>query len=152
MNVFIRQYGDDYHWISTSEEALKPETFKGDIEALLEYYQSNNTIKTWVYVVSTIDLTCRTVKFSAKEKKHIKKAMPFMLEESLLTEADDLHIVMSPLRDKAVDVVAMDESLIASYVERFSNLGIKITHCLPEAMLLDESNANWQIFYKETEF
>ena len=93
MNVFIRRYEENYHWFATSDEAVRPEYNQGSLEDLGEYYHAFENVKNWVLIAPALDVSARTVEFTEKEKKHIKKALPFILEEHLLTEADELHYV-----------------------------------------------------------
>ncbi|CAA0125878.1 Type II secretion system protein L [BD1-7 clade bacterium] len=155
MNVFIRPHDDHYRWFATSKEAVAAERFEGSLEALVDYYQQHEGVKAWVLVVPGLDLACRTITFSAKEKKHILKAIPFMLEETLLTEADDLHLVSNKNvehPDSAVDVVAVDQQLLADMLALFSENGIKPTHCIAEPKLVPARDCEWQLFYTDNEF
>ena len=93
MNVFIRRYDDEFQWYVTSSEAVKSEVHQGSLEDLGEYYRLFETVENWILVAPAIDTAYRTIEFTEKEKKHINKALPYLLEEDLLTEADDLHYV-----------------------------------------------------------
>ncbi len=152
MNVFIRQHNDSFRWFATSKEAVAAERFEGSLEDLAAYYQQHDHVKAWVVVLPGLELACRTISFSAKEKKHIVKAIPFMLEETLLTEADDLHVVVNNQSDSAVDVVAVDQQELATLLEQFKSAGIKPTHCIAEPKLLPASDSDWQLFYYDGEF
>ena len=48
-----------------------------------------------------------TVSVAPEEVKHLRRALPFMLEESLLEDVSELHFAHAPLRDglQAVGVV-----------------------------------------------
>ena len=154
MNVFIRQQNNAYQWFQTSDASADDEGVLGSIEELAAFYQQHAAIKHWVFIVPAIDVASRTIEFTEKEKKHIQKAVPFLLEESLLTEADDLHVVMNNAADKShvMDVVAIDEALLTRYLDAFTEAGIRITHCVSESLFLPESDAQWQIFYRNKEF
>ena len=153
MNVFIRQQQDQYQWFQTSE-GVDSEKLSGSVQVLSEFYQQHTAIKNWIFIIPAMDVASRTIEYSDKEKKHIQKAIPFLLEESLLTEADDLHVVMDESNDKdnAMDVVAIDEALLSRYIAVFNDVGIRITHCIAESLFLPRSDAQWQIFYRNQEF
>lgn len=153
MNVFIRQSQANYQWFKTAENILHPEILKGSLDELAEYYQQNPQVKNWVLVAPAIETSSRTVTFSEKEKKHILKAIPFLLEESLLTEADDLHFVMNAsAQPNAMDVVAIDDGLLEHWLLQLREAGLTITHCIAESLFLPDSDSDWQIFYRADEF
>jgi len=152
MNVFIRRYQDDYQWFTTSDEAVKPECNQGTLEDLGEYYHAFENVKYWVLIAPALDVSARTVEFTEKEKKHIKKALPFILEEDMLTEADDLHLVTDKPEATHIDVVAVDQELLQQWLGELASVNVQPTHCLPECKLLSDTEADWQIFYRNNEF
>ncbi|NRB40359.1 MAG: hypothetical protein HRU20_18145 [Pseudomonadales bacterium] len=154
MNVFIRQQQDVYQWFSTLDTAVSADKETGSLEQLAAFYQENSSFKNWIFIAPAIDVANRTIEYSAKEKKHIIKAIPFLLEEDLLTEADDMHVVMAAAADKAnaMDVVAIEGDLLQRWLDTFNDAGVKITHCIAESLFLPESDAQWQIFYRDDVF
>lgn len=153
MNVFIRQQAGEFQWFKTTEVALHPEKMSGSLDELAQFYHANPDVKNWVLVAPAIDVSARTIEYSDKEKKHIVQAIPFLLEDSLLTEADDLHVVMDAAeKPNAMDVVAIDQLLLQQWVQRFSDAGIRLSHCIAESLFLPASDAQWQIFYRGKEF
>ena len=154
MNIFIRQQDDVYQWFKAADSLQIAETQTGSLSELAQFYKDNSGIKNWVLVAPGLDVAYRTIEYSEKEKKHIIKAIPFMLEESLLSEADYLQVLMEPSKDKdnAMDVVSIDEKLLQTWLECFDAAGIRITHCIAESLFLPESDAQWQIFYRANVF
>lgn len=152
MNVFIRRHQDNYEWFATSDEAVIPEYYQGSLEDLGEYYHALQNIKNWVLIAPALSISARTVEFTEKEKKHIKKALPFILEEDLLTEADDLHYVTAKPKATSVAVIALDKKRLQQWLDELALVNIKPTYCLPECKLLSDTQADWQIFYRNNEF
>jgi type II secretion system protein L len=151
MNVFIRCYNDQYHWfaISPSQPVL---AYEGSLAELGDFYRENNQVKSWVLIAPALNTAERIIHFSEKERKHITKAIPFLLEDDLLTEAPDLHFVSDKLSANAIDVVAIDKALLTAWLKKLASVGVKPTHCLPEVKLLLDGAAEWQVFYRHGEF
>lgn len=152
MNAFIRRYDDEFHWFVTSDEAVVPEVLRGSLSELAGYCKSHEHIRNWVLIAPALDLASRTLHFSAKEKKHIQKAMPYLLEETLLTEADELFYVSDKPANDHVDVVALDESKLQGWLDELEQAGVRVNYCLPELKLLAADEADWLLYYRQGEF
>lgn len=151
MNVFIRRYKDTYHWFTTGEQGLL-ESEQGTLEMLAAFYNAHPAVKNWVLIAPALDVASRAIPFTEKERKHIGKAIPFLLEDDLLTEATDLHYVADKPANMQIQVVALDKSTMADWLQTLSSAGIRPTHCLPETKLLLDPSCDWQIYYREHEY
>ena len=58
-----------------------------------------------------------TVPVAPEEVKHLRRALPFMLEESLIEDVTDLHFAFSPMRDDLQAVGVVKRSTIAQWME-----------------------------------
>lgn len=151
MNVFIRRYKDNYHWFSTSDLHLVS-SYQGSLEELAAFYSVHPAVKSWVLVAPALDTASRVIAFTEKERKHIAKAIPFLLEDDLLTEAPDLHYVADKPAAMKIQVVALDKATLSAWLQELSSAGIHPTHCLPETQLLLEPTCEWQIYYRQQEY
>jgi general secretion pathway protein L len=67
----------------------------------------------------------------------IRRALPFVLEEYLASEIDDMHIAHGPIqRDQPIRCVAVERSLVAQWLAALTELDLSATAMLPEAALL----------------
>ncbi len=151
MNVYIRRYKDNYHWFSTSEQQLIA-SYQGTLQELATFYTENVAVKNWVLIAPALDTASRVISFTEKERKHIGKAIPFLLEDDLLTEATELHYVAGKPVDKRIQVVAVDKAILTAWLQELASAGIRPTHCLPETQLLLEPSCEWQIYYRQQEY
>lgn len=154
MNVFIQ--GDQqggFSWQVNSEEAVHIEKHQGTLEELADFYRLKQAAPkvSFIYLLNAVDCAARRVFFSEKERKHIQKAIPYLLEESMLSDVEQLHIVSAKAEAGHVDVIAVDESKLESLLEPFDQAGINLDMCLPEYTLLSDSNENdvWQFIYSQ---
>ncbi len=154
MNVFIRELDDaQYQWFKTTDTAVHCEKSSGSLEDLSSFFAQNAQIKNWVYVLSSLEVANNILEFTDKEKKHIYKAIPFLLEDELLSDADDLHYVFDEGREKnSLKVAAVDQQVLTRILEAMQSQHIKLTHCIAEHLFLPESDDHWQIFYRLNQF
>lgn len=152
MNVFIRRYQDTYHWFENSQ-AQELHQYQGTLEDLAAYYQQHPQANSWVLIAPALDTAERSFSFTHRERRHIAKAVPFLLEDDLLSEASELHYVADKPAAEHIDVVALDSDALAAWLGELAAAGIRPTHCLPEVkLLLQGDNSDWQLFYRENEF
>lgn len=152
MNVFIRPDNQELEWFMVTPDG-ESQHYAGSIELLANFYQEHvaNGIQ-WILIVPTVSTAQADITFTDKERKHILKAIPFLLEDDLLTEANHLHIVMDKPATQHVSVVAIDKALLTQWLEQLSAIGIKPAYCLPESKLLLLEEANWHIYYRHNTF
>lgn len=150
MSVFIQHHADGFKWGMVHNGQV--EQFYGSLTELANFYQTHSDIKQWVLVASAMDVAKRTIHFSDKERRHIRKAVPFLLEDELLSEADDLHIIYGKLQKSSMDVLAIDKDLLTEWLAALSDAGIKVSHCVAESQLLPEAQDTWQLFYHDGVF
>ena len=151
MNVFIWQNADQYRWCLTQENQASV-YHQGDAEALRAFYQTKKEVKNWILVASALDVAARRVQFGDKERRLIAKAIPFLLEEELLTDADDLHFISGNRQKNSIDIIAIEEQLLAEQLAQLQDAGIHASHCVSEYQLLPRNEAAWQLFYLQQHF
>lgn len=153
MNVFIRPCADDqYQWFVTSAQSVQSQKHEGDAGALAAFCQQQETIRNRILVVPAVDTAMRRLTFSEKEKRHIRKAIPFMLEDELLTEADDIHFVSGKLQADHVDVLAIDRVLLEQWLAGLAEAGVTPSHCVAEYQLLPDAQEAWLLFYWQGQY
>tara|TARA_R110002110_G_scaffold91264_2_gene237543 strand:- start:164723 stop:165922 length:1200 start_codon:yes stop_codon:yes gene_type:complete len=81
---------------------------------------------------------------SPEEKKHLRKSLPFMLEEQVAADIDDLHFAAGAVADDRVPVAVCERD----HMERWQELlapwpGIR--QWLPEPLLLPWQHGQWCI-------
>lgn len=152
MNVFVRRKADQYQWSVTSENNDQQHHHQGDLAALAAFYHENPALKNWVFIVPALDVASRHLSFSEKERRHIRKAIPFLLEDELLNDADELYFIHGKVQKNSVDVVAVDDAWFSEWLAQLQSAGIKPTHCIAEYQLLPEKTDNLQLFFQDDVF
>jgi general secretion pathway protein L len=152
MNVFFKQTKTGFEWLKTSEEAIKSEYFEGSVDDFAAFYEKESAVSNTVMVASGLETILRFFSFSAKEKRHIEKAVPFMLEEDVITDIDDLHLVTHKVSDNQLGVLGIEKSRMEASIDALVEKGITPNYYLPSIQMLPESEADWLIVYSEGEY
>jgi len=152
MQVFLhKQAGQaqDYSWYLGSEASISFERFTGSLEQLAEFAKEYQQVKQWVLLLPGIDCIDKTLSFEEQERKHILKALPYLLEENLLSDVDELHLVADKPEKSSVHVVGIDQQVLQKSLDELEQIGISLSACLPEQCLLSNIQQNtdesWQL-------
>lgn len=157
MNVFIE--GDNtqgYFWFCCKQDQ-PVQYYQGSLDDLAAFYDDAKQIakSRFFYIVSALECLAKTIEFSPKERKHIQKAIPYLLEESVLTDVEDLHIVNGKLEASSIEIMALDsqrfEELLAPLIEK----GIECEQCFAQYAMLEtaaEQSASWQLLFHREQF
>jgi general secretion pathway protein L len=88
-----------------------------------------------IFAVPGADVRLQEVRFSASEKRHISKSLPFLLEEEFVSDIEDMHIASMPLDDEVLAVASSSRDRIEQWQRDLEKLpGIK--QWVPESLLL----------------
>jgi general secretion pathway protein L len=98
------------------------------------------------------DVLVKTIEFSDKERRHVMQTVPYMLEESLITDVEDMHIVMDKPRDNRLTVAAVDIRKIQFWLDLFAEAGLELHQCIPAQCVLLPPDQDWVLHYHEGEY
>lgn len=153
MNVFIQMDSQQLYWWRVEEH--KSESYQGDFADLADFYRQETQVKNWVYLLSGLDTATRRIRFSDKERRHIRKALGFILEDDCLHDADQLHYISGKPSDSAIDVAAVEKTLLSQRLAEFEQHGIELSHCITETQLLPNTSLaedEWLLIYSQQRF
>jgi general secretion pathway protein L len=142
MNVFIQgNQSAGFRWQVNSAEAVHIEKHQGSLDDLAEFYRSKKSSQrtVFIYLVNALDCVARRIFFSEKERKHIQKAIPYLLEESVLTDVDQLHIAKTKAASNYIDVMAVDNTKLSDLLTPIEEAGIHLDYCFAESALLQSN-------------
>lgn len=141
MQVFIQKQlnkQQPYQWYLGYDEALSFERFSGQLSDLQSFADNYQHIKQWVLLLPAADCISKYLRFSEQERKHIAKAIPYLLEETVLTDVEGLHLISDKPEKNKVAVNAIDKTLLNYELDVFDNIGIHLTYVLPEQVLFTD--------------
>ncbi len=139
MQVYIQQLINNepsYRWFLGSDDALSYQEFTGGKAELADFVKSYQDIKRWILMIPGVDCLMKQLSFGEQERKHILKAIPYLLEETVLSDVDELHLVTGKAEKNHIDVIAIEEQKLADSLEELESIGITPQYCFAEQTLL----------------
>lgn len=73
---------------------------------------------------------------SAEQKKHLNQALPFLIEEHVAQEIEQLHLIHRPQGDNEVEVAGIDHGTMQQLLTAFDGVNIPLNHVIPVLPLL----------------
>jgi len=95
-----------------------------------------------VFAVPAEEARLINVEIRPEERRHIVRSLPFMLEDALTQDVDDLHFAMQPLDKEHYAVAVCSMACMRAYtaqLEPFPPVGLWV----PEALLLPWREGEW---------
>lgn len=115
----------------------------GDIAERLQAF--SRTVVT--LLIPGFDAVYRPVNFADKELKHLSKTIPYSLEDDLLGDIDETHIVLNKPEQNRVMVTAVETGYFQSLLQQCQQHGIEINACYAEQALL--SSQPWSVYFSQ---
>lgn len=81
--------------------------------------------------------------FSAKERKLLRRLLPYELEEDLTAEVEDLHFAFGAIGDDQACVAYVDNEFIAAQIQLLESHNLEVQQCMPEYLLLPYLQHTW---------
>jgi len=145
---------DSFEWAALSEggDDTGGESMRGTMSQLAATVREFTTQVQLVFLVPAVDALVRVFDFTEKERKHVMKTIPYMLEEDLLGEADDLHFVHGKPKQNQIAVAAINEACLQRWLAQFDTAGLKLDICVPEQCFLPPGGHEWVCYYSDGRF
>ncbi|MCY4427720.1 MAG: type II secretion system protein GspL [Halieaceae bacterium] len=88
-----------------------------------------------IFAVPGTEVRLQQLRFSAKQKRHVAKSLPYTMEEEFASDIDELHFSSLPLREDKFAVAATEHARVAHWLALLEDFpGIK--QWVPEPLLL----------------
>jgi general secretion pathway protein L len=137
-----------YQW-ALADAGIISDIQTGGLDSLAEFVAPYGRLPA-TYLVSGFDVLFRSVPFTEKERKHLTKTIPYTLEDELLGDVDDLHMVLGKPGEGRVYVAAIDEGQFAGDLDALQDAGVFPTLALPEQAVLLSSvvaeSSGWLLY------
>lgn len=97
-----------------------------------------------IVIVRGLNMVATRANVPSKQSKHIAQALPFILEDVVADDIDNLHLAMGK-RDKEgnIEVVACEKRMIDDLSERFKALDIDITNVVADMSCIGSEPGTW---------
>lgn len=140
-NAVIRLTDNGLVWYgSGTGDAARSLTEEGAREQLIAVASQPGAGICFAVPGADVRLCCREV--DAQEKKHLEKSLPFMLEEELLAEVDDLHFSTEMADKYAVNIAICSRQKMLDWQRHVADYP-NVSRWLPEPLLLPFNPGQW---------
>lgn len=154
--LFIRlgaYYAHSCHWVRWSEQELTV-IDHGVIENAGELHSLSNIADDHPVdvFVSSAALTLTQVALPKTGQKQALKALPFMLEETLVDDIDNLHFVIGPREGEKVDVIAVSHEQMQQWLSWLHDANLKPRQLIPDCLALPMAENKWAALHFDDEY
>lgn len=94
-------------------------------------------------LVPASSMTLTQVTLPEQGQRQALKALPFMLEETLATDVDDMHFVVGNRDGDSVNVVAIEHEQMQSWISWLKEAGLKAKCLVPDCLALPLAHCQW---------
>ncbi|WP_428611348.1 type II secretion system protein GspL [Shewanella sp.] len=88
-------------------------------------------------------ITLTSVQLPEKGQRQALKALPFMLEENLAENVDELHFVTGPRDGESLSVAVVAHEQMQTWLSWLSEAGIKARQLVPDCLALPLQECQW---------
>lgn len=97
---------------------------------------------TWVLVPAS-EMTFHQVTLPHRSRRQCLQMLPFILEEQLATDIENLHFAILQQRGDICDVAVVEKAVMRSWLARCEQLQIRDQMFLPDVLMLPLANEGW---------
>ena len=145
-HILIRQQTEGRYQWSANLGAFE----QGGMPELLNYVaQYADDEFSLILLLPDEEITLKTVRFDADEKKLLRQTVPFSLEEELSVDIDELHFALAKPNHDQVAVAIAERRKLADWLAPFQQAQLELTSVLPESLLLPWQPEQWHILIED---
>ena len=139
----IRLIDGQLAWYPPGTDSVAQKIDSGEVLEQLREFASQSRSKLCFAVPGT-DVTLFDVKFSATEKKHVAKSLPFTLEEQLVSDIDELHFATTIVDNTRLSAAVCANKKMSEWQKLLDDIpAVKLW--IPEPQLLPWQAGEWTI-------
>ncbi|MGL6163828.1 MAG: GspL family type II secretion system protein ExeL, partial [Aeromonas veronii] len=96
-----------------------------------------------VTLVPGSDLIFRRVTLPGRYNRQSAAALPYLLEEQIASDVDELHLVVLAHEGQQVDLMAVDRQKMGEWLGWLDAAGLKSLQLLPDVLALPQAAHGW---------
>ncbi len=121
-------------WLGADQKPLLDSAGSGSLEDLGRLLGEGEH-EVWLLLPGAKVIT-RELESSEAEKKHLRRLLPFQMEESVIGDIDQFHFALGPMREGQVAVAYVERPWLSEIFAQLKSLGITVSHCSSLPLLL----------------
>ncbi|MGS2724494.1 type II secretion system protein GspL [Porticoccus sp. GXU_MW_L64] len=139
-NLFIRPtHNGDYQWFAAGEVLGQ-----GSLEQLQQQRELLSGARLWLLLPGD-KVVLNQLPCSPKERRHLRKAAPYELEEQLISDVEQLHFAFTSPQHDQVTAACCDQDWLQQQLDAFQDMGLDINHMVPEPLMLPLEEGGWSL-------
>ncbi|MBU2886242.1 hypothetical protein KO507_10755 [Gilvimarinus agarilyticus] len=132
LTLYISHYGSDFTWLFRRKD-LPDELGHGDTEALSNTLgDGNHQAK---LIVGGPQTVVRRLSYAEAEKRHLRKLMPFQLEEEVVGDIDQFHFAFGTPANGEINLVYTERAPLQALFSALTDINVEVVQALPAALL-----------------
>lgn len=158
--IYSNRAQDHFRWCWLDEQ-LRPmpdSAASGDLETLAAGLGADYEHTAWLLLPGNRVVT-RELDYEEAEKRHLRRLLPYQLEEHVIGDIDQFHFALGPAREGRAVVAYCERTWLRELVDRLAEHHIEVKHgwplplCLPLApdTALSETYPHWTVQLQEDE-
>lgn len=116
---------------------------QGGLEQLRQAFPQESTEV--CLVLSGTRVVTQPVAVNPAERKHLRRLVPFELEEQVTEELDDLHFAFADHDDNQVAAAYVNNQWLGRQLEELESVGLDVIHCCSLPLLLIRDDNGWTL-------
>ncbi|MFP1835667.1 type II secretion system protein GspL [Lonsdalea quercina] len=107
-----------------------------------------NSARVWAPATA---MAFHRVTLPRRTQRHWRQAIPFMLEEQLASDIEQLHFAVVARQGERFTVAVMQKTLMARWVAQCQSIGVRIDAILPDVLALTLAEEGWSaVLHRQT--
>lgn len=102
-------------------------------------------------IIPALDVTPCSARIPGRQKRMIRQAAPFAVEEQLAQDIDSVHLALGSQKQNEWQIAAMDRERMDAYMAWFRGFGYPLRALYTDAMLLPVGEHQWTILIESSQ-
>ncbi|WP_394132891.1 type II secretion system protein GspL [Shewanella maritima] len=103
-------------------------------------------------LVPATSMMLTQVALPEKGQRQAVKAIPFMLEDNLATDVDNMHVVVGPRDGANINVVAVAHEQMQEWLQWLAQAELKVKNIVPDCLALPLADCQWALLELQDEY
>ncbi|GMR08950.1 MAG: type II secretion system protein GspL [Gammaproteobacteria bacterium] len=132
-----------YQWVfSDAINSFSTDVHTGDLNAFVSAAQGREVI----FIVPGADVMVASAVVPSRNRQKIRQAVPYMIEDNLAEDINNMHFAVSEQDRKGhVQVAVISSHLMDDWSAQMNNSGLHVTQAIPEIFLLPRTPGTWSM-------
>ncbi|MGB5324428.1 MAG: type II secretion system protein GspL, partial [Pseudomonadales bacterium] len=115
---------------------------------LPEVFAGSESVRRCVVIVGSENILLSRVEVPAKQQRHLRQLVPFLVEEQIVDPIEAMHLAMPVLHSgEQVSVAAIRRSLLEEWLDNLFDAGIAPDYLFLDVLCVPRKQGDWQLLF-----